>query len=259
MQISAVIITLNEEQKIAQCINSLNGLVEEVLVFDSFSTDKTTDIAEEHGARVIKQHFEGYMQQKTLATAAAKYDWVFSIDADEVVTEELKQEILKIKGNNTPDHHAYQVSRITNYCGKWIKHCGWYPDRVTRLIDRTKGTWGGGSVHEHWVLNNTSYTVGLLKGDLLHYSYDTISQHIIKIDKFTELGARDAVAKGKNCSILKVWFAPKWYFFTAYILQLGILDGYYGYIICKYSSFGKMIKYGKIRQYAKLKKKGLPY
>lgn len=257
MQISAVIITLNEEKKIEQCIRSLKNIADEILVFDSFSTDNTVSIAKQLGAKVLQHKFEGYMQQKELATNAAQYDWIFSIDADEVVTERLEKSILQIK-NGQFEYSAYQVSRITNYCGKWIKHCGWYPDKVTRLIDRTKGSWGGGSVHEHWVQNTTTPT-GLLKGDLLHYSYDTISQHIIKIDKFTELGARDAVAKGKDCSKLKVWLAPKWYFFTAYILQLGILDGYYGYIICKYSSFGKMIKYGKIRQYAKMKREGIPY
>ncbi len=149
---------------------------------------------------------------------------------------------------------AYKIARITNYCGKWIKHCGWYPDHIVRLFDKTKGQWHGGSIHEHWELNKKS-EIGLLKGHLLHYSFPTMSDYIGKINKYTELSARDAVSKGKDRSLLQILVVPKWNFLVKYIFRLGILDGYYGYVICKLDSYVTFVKYTKIRQYAAEKRK----
>lgn len=249
INLSAVIITLNEEKNIERCINSLKNVADEILVVDSSSTDNTVPIAQALGARVIFQDFLGFVQQRVFATDAAKHDWVFSIDADEVLSKELEQSILAVKAN--PTYKYYQLTRLTNYCGKWIKHCGWYPDKKIRLFDRTAGAWKGEMIHEYWKEHADSGKLGILRGDLLHYSFNSISDHIKQIEKFTEISALAEAKSGKTCSIWKVWLGPKWTFIKAYIIRLGFLDGYYGYLVCKFSAYASMIKYSKIRAYSK--------
>lgn len=256
IKISVVIITLNEERNLERCLKSVADVADEIVILDSFSTDKTIEIAKQYNAEVHQEKFAGYVQQRNIANSFAKNDWVLALDADEALTPELANSILKVKQDVQYD--AYQFSRLTNYCGKWIKHCGWYPDKKIRLINRTKGAWKGEQVHEYWAMNNDQ-DVGSLKGDLLHYSFYTISDHVRQIEKFTEMSARAAVANGKSCSVLKILIVPQWSFFVSYIVRLGILDGYYGYMVCKLSSYASLLKYSKIRQYSQLKKKGISY
>jgi len=252
--VSVVIITLNEERNIARCLESVKGVADEIVVVDSNSADATVALARKYGAKVIQQTFLGYGAQKNFAVQQAAHNWILSLDADEALSPELKQSILTAKSNT--QHDAYELARLTNYCGKWIKHCGWYPDKKTRLFDRTKGVWSASQIHEQWQLHDNSKSVGKLQGDLLHYSYYTIADHVSVITKFTEISAREAAAKGKDCSIIKILFAPGWTFFTQYIIRLGILDGYYGYVVCKLSAYAALVKYLKTRQYAKMKKAG---
>lgn len=252
MQLSVVIITYNEEENIGRCLQSVKRIADEIIIVDSMSTDRTVEIAEQYNAKVYQHVFEGYVKQKRIATNYASHNWVFTLDADEVVTPELEESISKTK--KEPHSDAYKINRITSYCGKWIKHSGWYPDHIIRLFDRTKGQWHGGSIHEHWELDKKSET-GLLKGHLLHYSFPTISDYIGKINKYTELSARDAVAKGKNRNLLQILLVPKWNFLVKYIFRLGFLDGYYGYVICKLDSYVTFVKYTKIRQYAAEKRR----
>lgn len=254
--ISVIIITLNEEKNLQRCLESVKRIADEIIVVDSASTDHTVTIAESFGARIFQHTFTGYVQQKQIATGYAKNDWVFSIDADEELSPELGESILQLKINGFVQD-AYRISRLTNYCGKWIRHCGWYPDRIVRLFNKNKGNWEGGTVHEAWVPADKHAPV--LKGELYHYSFTTISEHVKKTDKYAELGARDAVTRGKDCTVLKIMVAPNWKFFADYILRLGILDGYYGYIVCKINSYGSLIKYARIRQYAKMKREGKIY
>lgn len=256
--ISVVLITFNEERNLARCLESVKRIADEIIVVDSMSTDNTVAIAESFGAKVHHQHFTNYVEQKKIATEYASHDWVFSVDADEVLSPELEQSIKKFK-MSSHRLNAYKISRITNYCGQWIKHSGWYPDRIIRLFNKTLGGWHGGSVHEHWELNGENGKTGLLKGHLLHYSFSSISEHVKKLDKYTELGARDAVERGKDCGLLKLIVGPRWNFFQAFILQRGILDGYYGYVICKLHEYSSFAKYAKIRQYARMKRKGQHY
>jgi glycosyltransferase involved in cell wall biosynthesis len=248
MNLSVVIITYNEERNLGRCLSSVSSIADEIIVVDSNSTDKTIQIAKEYGAIVIQQPFLGYGGQKNFANLQAKNDWILSLDADEALTPELKKGILAIKQN--PNFSAYKFSRLSNYCGKWIKHSGWYPDVKTRLYNRTKGAWESERIHEYWQLHNAG-DIGLIKGDLLHYTYYTISEHLRQIDKYTELAAIDAAEKGKDCSLLKIWLVPKWTFFTNYIVNLGFLDGYAGYLICKNSAYYTFIKYSKIRFYVR--------
>jgi glycosyltransferase involved in cell wall biosynthesis len=257
IKLSVVIITLNEEVNIARCLQSVKDIADEIIVVDSMSTDNTTAIARSLGATVIDKAFDGYVKQRSFADDCASNNWVLAIDADEVLTPELGKSIMNVKQN--PVFNAYTLSRLNNYCGKWIKHAGWYPDRKLRLYDKTKGTWHGEMIHEHWKLQNIESKVGKLNGDLLHYSYNTISDHIKQIEKFTELSSRVAVKNGKDCSTFKIWIGPKWTYFSMYILKLGFLDGYYGALLCKLSAFAILVKYSKIRQYAQMKRENKLY
>lgn len=256
-KLSAVIITLNEEHNISRCLQSLYDVADEIVVVDSYSNDNTVEIAKKFNARIIQQSFLGYTDQKKFADSHASYDWILSIDADEELSAELQQNIIHTK--NVPEYDAYYLMRLNNYCGKWIRYSGWYPDKKIRLYDRTKGTWHGVQIHEYWDFDDAGKKTGQLSGDLLHYTYNTISDHIRQIEKFTEISARVAVSKGKKVSLFKIWFVPKWKFFVTYIIQLGFMDGYYGYLVCKYNSYFSSIKYMKIYQYNKLKKQGISF
>lgn len=257
IKLSVAIITLNEEKNLERCLQSVSRIADEVVIVDSFSTDATPDIATKFGAKIISHKFEGFVKQKNIACEATTHNWVLSIDADEVVSPELEQSILSVKAE--PRHEIYRLARLTNYCGKWIKHSGWYPDRKIRLFDKTKGEWTGDMIHEKWQPYDSNITTGNLSGDLLHYSFYTISGHVKKIEQYTEMSARAAAARGKTCSMLKIMVVPKWNFFINYIIRLGFLDGYYGFIVCSLTSFESRIKYAKTRQYHRWKKEGKPF
>jgi glycosyltransferase involved in cell wall biosynthesis len=247
IRLSVVLITYNEERNLARCLESVAGVADEIIVADSSSADNTVAIAKRYNARVIDHKFTGYGEQKNFATQQASNDWILSLDADEVLTPALMQSILEVK--NGPKHDVYQMPRLTNYCGKWIRHCGWYPDRQTRLYNRTKGQWQEQKVHEYWRLNDTKGTKGLLKGNLLHYSFNSISEHLKKIEKYSELAAMAAVERGKGASMVKIVVSPAWHFITEYFFKLGFLDGFYGYVICRLSAYAAFVKYSKIRMY----------
>lgn len=248
VKLSVVIITFNEESNLARCLESVKDIADELIVVDSYSTDNTVSIAQKFAATVVQRAFTGYADQKDFATRQASNDWILSLDADEAVTPELIKSILAVKA--APENNVYQMSRLTNYCGKWIRHCGWYPDKQTRLYNRTKGRWANKQVHEHWQMNDKNERAGQLNGDLLHYSFRSISEHLKKIEKYSELAAREAAANGKTAGILKIWGSPKWHFFSEYVIKLGFLDGFYGYIICKLSAHATFVKYTKIRLYS---------
>jgi len=249
MSISVVVITYNEERNLARCLASVTGVADEIIVVDSNSTDQTLQIAYEYGAQVIQQPFLGYGAQKNFADQQASYDWILSLDADEELTPELKKSLLAVK--EAPQYSAYQFSRFSNYCGAWIRHSGWYPDMKVRFFNRTRGAWKSEKIHEYWQLNNDGERIGKLDGDLLHYTYYTISEQLKQIDKYTELAALEAVENGKDCSLLKIWLGPKWTFIANYIIKRGFLDGYAGYLVCKYTAYYTFIKYSKIRFYAR--------
>jgi glycosyltransferase involved in cell wall biosynthesis len=150
VRISCVIITLNEERNLARCIGSLQGVADDVVVVDSFSSDGTERIAKEHGARFVQHKFEGHIEQKNWAITQAQHSWVLSLDADEALSEELRNSITAAKQRDDAD--GYTMNRLTNYCGRWIRHGGWYPDRKLRLWDRRKGRWTGVNPHDRFEL-----------------------------------------------------------------------------------------------------------
>ncbi len=246
LKISAVIITYNEEANIERCLDSLEGTADEVLVVDSFSSDRTADICKSKGVDFIQHPFDGHIEQKNYALSCASNDYVLSLDADEALSEELIQSIQAAKQDWTED--GYSVNRLTNYCGKWIRHCGWYPDTKIRLWDRSKGHWGGVNPHDHVVMDEP-IRIRHLSGDLLHYSYPTIRDHISQINSFSDIAARAAFEKGRQSNLaLDICLNPTLTFFKKYFLKLGLLDGYEGFVISISTAYGKFLKYIKLRE-----------
>jgi glycosyltransferase involved in cell wall biosynthesis len=242
--LSVVIITLNEETNIARCIESVRDVADEILVMDSYSTDRTEDICREMGARFLQNRWEGYSKQKNYANSMAQYDHILSIDADEALSDALRIAILNLKENWKYD--GYFMNRMTNYCGKWIRHGSWYPDRKLRLFDRTKGTWKG-VIHENFELEDNS-NIGFIWGDLLHFSFFTIAEHVNQANHFTDITAEQSYLKGKRAGILKIFFSPILKFIRDYFFLGGFLDGYYGFIVAQISANATFLKYIKLRQ-----------
>jgi glycosyltransferase involved in cell wall biosynthesis len=224
--ITATIITLNEEERIAGAIASLS-CSDEILVIDSGSTDRTREIAAALGARVILRPWEGYSRQKNFAAEQARHDWILSLDADEQLSVELASGIVEWKrGKSGPA--AYSMPRRAFYLGRWINHSGWYPDRKVRLYDRTRCRWEGDFVHESM---RVSGTVGRLDGDLLHCPYRDWRDHQDRVEKYTRLAAEAARSAGRKSSLLKLALAPPLAFIKGFLLKAGFLDGWRGLAI----------------------------
>ena len=227
--LSAVIITLNEEKNIGRCVQSLQGIADEILVVDSFSGDATESICQSLGVKFVKHPWEGYVKQKQFANALASNDLVFSIDADEAVSPELAQSILKIKGMNT-SRKVFSMNRLMNYCGKWIRHGGWYPEYKIRIFDRRFVGWTGGQVHETLSIPD-DFEVVRIDGDLYHYSYYSEAEFCRQTEKFAHLSAEDAIAREKKGSLFEAYFHCFWRFVRDYIFKTGFLDGKTGFRI----------------------------
>jgi hypothetical protein len=249
-QFSVAIITFNEERNIARCLASIKDIADDIVVVDSFSTDKTKEIAETYGARVVLHEFQGHIEQKNWAVKQAKYPFILSLDADEALSKQLHESIIEAKNNKLYD--GYSMNRLTNYCGKWVHHCGWYPDKKLRLWDSAKGKWGGVNPHDRYEMQ-AGAKIFHLKGDLLHYSYYTIADHINQVNKFTEISANALFKMGKKASLLKIKFSPLIKFIKDYIINLGFLDGYTGFVISRVSAHAAFLKYAKLRQLDKSK------
>ena len=249
IKLSSVIITFNEEKNIARCIESLKSVADEILVVDSLSTDKTKEISIALGARVIDQKFLGYVEQKNFALKNALYDHVISLDADEALDVVLQIEIQALKKNFRCD--GYKFNRLTMYNGFWVRHCGWYPDTKLRIVKRAQANWVGNNPHDALEVNGS---IAHIKGDLLHYSYDSISSHVLQTNKFSTIEAQTLFSKGKRATVLKLVTRPPFQFFKDYILRKGFLDGRYGFIICFINSLYVLLKYAKMMD-MQLKKK----
>ncbi|MDR0789592.1 MAG: glycosyltransferase family 2 protein [Bacteroidales bacterium] len=248
MKLSAVIITYNEARNIERCLTSLRDLADEIVVVDSFSTDSTEDICRKFGVKFIQHAFAGHIEQKNFAMQQATFPFVLSLDADEALSDTLRHSIENLKQQNSHEVcYAYDFNRLTNYCGRWIRHCGWYPDTKLRLWHKEKGCWGGTNPHDK-VLMQPNIKIKHLKGDLLHYSYYSTAEHLQQIDLFTTIGAAKEREKGKKVSFCDMILRSKWKFVRDYIFKFGFLDGKAGYQVCKMSSWATYIKYAKLRE-----------
>lgn len=245
VKLSAVIICFNEERNIARCIESVQGLVDEVLVLDSFSKDRTPEICRELGVRFEQHAFDGHIQQKNRAMRMAQYDHVLSLDADEALDDTLQQEVVRAKKDW--QGKAYKFNRLTNYCGTWIRHCGWYPDTKTRLWDRRHGEWGGENPHDK-VLMEPGTKIRHLRGDLLHYSFYTIEQHLDTIEKFSTIKANNKLQKGRTSNVLQLYLHPVGKFLKMYLWYRGFLDGKMGWHVCWNSGYSAYLKHLKVRK-----------
>lgn len=247
--ISVVIITFNEEENIGRCLDSVLSFADEIIVIDSNSTDSTLAIAQGKGARVYECDWQGYSAAKNYGNNLAEKDYILSIDADEVVSPDLALSISKIKtGKLTGD--AFIFSRLTNYCGHWVRYCGWYPDRKLRMWRKDEGVWDG-VLHEKVVLKTQTNSV-LLKGNLLHYSFPSISHHVKTLNSYSEVASKDLVEnRATVLFVVHILLNPLYTFFNKFFLRLGFLDGYYGFIICSLSAFANFLKYTKAYQIRK--------
>ncbi len=244
--ISVVIITFNEEENIGRCLDSVKSIADEIIVVDSFSTDRTREIASGFDVKFYQRKWEGFSSAKNFGNSLATKDWIFSIDADEALSPNLIKSILEFKKNTTPAD-SYSLSRLTNYCGHWVRHCGWYPDRKLRMWKREEGQWEG-VLHEQVVFNK-EITTHNLTGDLFHYSFPSIRHHVQTLNNYSDVAARDLVERNKKVNILiHVILNPIYTFFNKYFLRMGFLDGYYGFVICVLSAMANFLKYAKIRQ-----------
>lgn len=244
IKLSVVIITYNEEKNIGRCLKSVQNIADEIVVVDSFSTDKTEAICREAGARFIQHPFAGHIEQKNYAISQASWSHILSLDADEALTEKLEQQILQIKANWQYD--GYYINRLTNYCGHWVRYCGWYPDRKLRLWDSRKGEWGGVNPHDKFIMQKGA-TIGHINADLLHYSFYTIEQHVRQVNLFSGIAARALFDKRKKVTVAYILISPVAKFFRDFFLKRGFMDGYYGLVICVVSSYAKFLKYAKLR------------
>ena len=246
-QISAVIITQNEERNIGRCLESLKEVADEVIVVDSGSTDGTADICRKAGARFEHHDWQGYSGQKNYANRLASHPWILSIDADEALSPALRESILALKRQGLSPSTVYAVNRLNNYCGQWIHHCGWYPDWKIRLWRNGAVEWVG-EVHEDLQFLQTHLSSHTLEGDLLHYSYYSVADHAARQVRYATLAARKAQAAGKRAGALDVWLRPGWTFARNYLFKGGFLDGHAGYTVCRMSAFYTFIKYALLRE-----------
>jgi len=242
IQISAAIITYNEERNIARVIESLR-CADEILVLDSGSTDRTVEVARKHGARVVESSWHGYAAQKNIAAGLASHDWILSLDADESLSEALEAEIWQIKKAG-PQFDGYTMPRLAQYLGKWILHSGWHPDRKIRLFDRRRARWVGEFVHESVVVDGK---VGHLESNILHFTCSSLSEHLRTMDRYTTLAAEEIVARGKPVTLRHILADPIWTFFQTYFLKRGFLDGMEGLAIAYMAAFYNFLKYAKAR------------
>lgn len=245
MKLSGVIITFNEARNIERCLSSLQAVCDEILVLDSYSTDETAAICASFGVRFEQHPFEGHIQQKNEALQRATHPWILSLDADEALTPELQAAILQIKAQ-APLKGAYKMNRLTNYCGKWIHHSGWYPDTKLRLASKEDVIWGGINPHDQ-LLPKEDLHVGHLKGDLLHYSYYTKADHFKQIDYFSKIAANELFERNVRCSLFKMYLKVVAQFMKSYILKLGILDAKAGWLIAIRSAYATQQKYTLLR------------
>ena len=245
IKLSATVITYNEELNIARCLSSLVEVADEIVVVDSNSTDKTEEICKNYGAKFYTHDFFGYKEQKNYALEKASNDYIVSLDADEALSEEMKNSILSVKGNWK--HDGYSFNRLNNYCGQWIFHSNWYPDRKVRLFDRRKGYWGGVNPHDKFILDKGTICKNL-KGNLFHWVINSYEDHIHRANKFSSIAALEYFKMRKNSNIITMILRFIWHFFKSYIFKGGFRDGYNGFIISSISAYESFLKYLKLRQ-----------
>ncbi len=240
LPISLVVVTLNEEANIERCLRSV-PFASDVVVVDSFSSDRTLEIAEKLGARIIQEKWRGYGPQKSFAVSKAKNDWILSLDADEALSPELQQEIAEIFAGLNPEV-GYELPRRSFHLGRWIDHGGWYPDAQLRLFNRQYSQWSHDALHEKVEIKSRKR----LKHDLYHWVFDSLSNQVMINDKYSSLGAEKLAKSGKRFSLLKLVFKPWIKFIECYFIKQGFRDGLPGFIIAVGAAYSIFLRHGKL-------------
>jgi len=242
--ISVVLITFNEENKICKTIEAISSLTNDIIVIDSFSSDTTKATCEELGVTFIQQTWAGYGNQKNTGHAYAKHDWILSIDADEVVSSELLHELKLLTFSS--EKQVFNIPFKTYFCNTLIKYGGWNPQFHIRLFNKKVTEWDSLAVHET-LKSSSDIEVVTLKGTIHHYSYDSIEDYIAKSEKYTDLFARRLKERGKKATFIKVTLSPVFTFIKEYFFKLGFLDGAMGFkIACLNYNYTKQ-KYSKLK------------
>ena len=240
--VSAVLITRNEALNIEEALQSVSW-ADEIVVVDSGSTDGTPDLCRRYTDRIFQREWTGYVDQKNFATQKASHDWILSLDADERPSAELIAEIQSLRHAGFPCA-GYRIPRVTFFMGRWLRHGDWYPDYQLRLFDRTRARWQGGRVHESVRLQDGR--PGLLKGELLHFTYRALSDYLKRLESYTTLASADYHDRGKNATFLKLLLDPSATFVKSYLLKRGFLDGVPGFMAAVMGSVSDFFKYAKL-------------
>ena len=241
MKLTVTVITRDESAHIAAALESV-AWADEIIVVDSHSTDDTVAIARKYATRVDERAWPGYSAQKNYAAEIASNDWILSLDADERVTSELADEILRTL-QNEPSARGYRIPRVTWYLGRWIRSTDWYPDYQLRLYDRRAGKWNGRRVHESVELRGAP---GVLRHELQHYAYRDISHHLATIDRYTTLAAEQWLAEGRRTSGLEMLVHPRLAFLRNYLLRGGFRDGAAGLLVSRLNAYYVFLKFAKL-------------
>lgn len=248
LPISVCMISGPEAGRITRALESVSGWTSElIVVLNEDVADATADIASRFGAKVFREPWKGFTAQKNSAAHKASQDWLLGLDADEVVSPELKQELLALFENPARLNRfsAYSFPRLSWYCGRWIRHGDWYPDRGTRLWRRGRAQWAGGQVHEKLSVDGP---VEKLQCNLLHYSRESINAHLRKLIPFSDQFVQQYGGGGRKPGVLELAFRPAWRFIRAYFLRFGFLDGWPGYYIACHTAFSTVVRYAKLRE-----------
>lgn len=242
--ISCCIVCFNEEANIRRCLESVKWC-DEIVIVDSFSTDRTLQICQEYTPKVTQRVWPGYVEQKRFALSQASYEWVLNVDADEEVSPELQQDILRVLERNDPAVDGFYIPRLVYYLGRWWRR-GWYPSSRLRLFRKTKVRWGGVNPHEKVLLRGQA---DRLPGNLYHYTYDNITDHLRTINGLTDIAAHELALRGKQASVVDILFRPLWRFLRFYLLSGCIRDGRAGFFVSVTSAFYTFLKYAKLREH----------
>lgn len=240
-RLSICVITLNEEHDLPRLLKSVEGMADEIVIVDSGSTDRTVPIAEAAGARVLARAWTDYAEQKNFAASRANHDWILFLDADEELSGELRDALLKWKSIE-PEFAAYEMPRLAWFLGAWIRHSRWYPDYQRRLFDRRKARFSG-AIHESLQFQGK---VGRLRGDLLHYTVRGLEEQRAKSEEYSTLSAKAMFASGRRNWRAAKWLATPWTWFHYFVLGAGFLDGYRGFVIARVAAYTVWLKYSKL-------------
>jgi glycosyltransferase involved in cell wall biosynthesis len=244
-QLSATIITLDEEEKIGNALASLEGLCDEIVVVDSYSSDDTPRICERFGCRFIQQEWLGYRQQKQLAVDLTTKPWVLSLDADEELSPSLRAELFQWKSRPDDERVGFLLPRIAFFMGRWILHTTWHPDWQLRLFQKSAGRWQGGRVHESV---KVSGPIGRMANPIRHYTYSSISEYLAQLDKFSSLAAADHLDRSRGSGWAYLVFYPPLVFAKNFILKAGFLDGLPGFVVSLLAATSTFFKYLKVEE-----------